>query len=221
MNMPLIDWELVVSNKTLIVEGLLFSLKLTLIASVIGMIGGAFLAMARLSSIKPLSFLASAYVNLFRSVPLLLVLFWFFFLLPFFGVRLDVGNIAIVTFSVFEAAYFCEIIRAGIQSISRGQVSAASALGLTYGQTMALIVLPQAFRNMLPVLVTQIVILFQDTSLTSVIGVYDFFHSAEVVGKNNGALPPMIMFVAVIYFGICFSISMAARTLLKRYAVLR
>ena len=192
-------------------EGMTFTLTLTALSMVGGIVFETLLAMMRLSSIKPLSMAAGAYVNVMRSLPLVLVIFWFYFLVPYIGAYLtgsttpiQVGAFpsALITFMAFEAAYYSEIMRAGIQSVSRGQVNAGYALGLTYGQSMRLIVLPQAFRNMLPVLFTQTIILFQDTSLVYAIGARDLLKSAEVAGKNYNRPVEMYLFVAAIYFAI-------------------
>ena len=174
-----------------------------------GIFFGTLLAMMRLSSYKLLNLPAAAYVNLMRSVPLVLVIFWFFFLVPYIGAwiigadrPIAVGAFwsAVITFTMFEAAYYCEIMRAGIQSIARGQVWSGYALGLNYWQTMGYIVLPQAFRNMLPVLLTQTIILFQDTSLVYAIGAYDMLKGFETAGKNFGRPIEAYLLAAVVYF---------------------
>ena len=210
--------------------GMTFTLTLTAIAMAGGIFFGTLLAMMRLSSFKPLSVLAGGYVNLMRSVPLLLVIFWFFFLVPYIGawvigatepVKVGAFLSSVITFTMFEAAYYCEIMRAGIQSISRGQVSAGYALGLTYGQTMARIVLPQAFRNMTPVLLTQTIILFQDTSLVYVISATDFLGAAVKIANRDYRLVEMYTFVAVVYFIISFGLSTLVRQLQGRIAVIR
>ena len=179
-----------------------------------GIIFGTLLAMMRLSAFKPLSMLAGGYVNLMRSVPLVLVIFWFFFLVPYIGawitgasqpIKVGAFMSAVITFTMFEAAYYCEIMRAGIQSIARGQVWSGYALGLNYWQTMGTIVLPQAFRNMLPVLLTQTIILFQDTSLVYVISATDFLGAAAKVANRDYRLVEMYTFVAVVYFIISYS----------------
>ena len=179
----------------LFLDGMRFTLTLTALAMTGGIIFGTLLAMMRLSSMKPVSMLAGAYVNLMRSIPLVLVIFWFFFLVPYIGqwvtgasrpIQVGAFTSSLITFTLFEAAYFCEIMRAGIQSIPRGQVSAAYALGMTYPQATAYIVLPQAFRNMLPVLLTQTIILFQDTSLVYVISATDFLGAASKVANQIG-----------------------------------
>jgi len=211
-------------------EGMKYTLELTAIAAVGGLFFGTLLALARLSSIKPLALIAAAYVNLMRSIPLVLVIFWFFFLVPVIlqtvmgyqrPPQIGAERTAIITFIMFEAAYFCEIMRAGIQSISKGQVHSAQALGLTYSQTMRLVVLPQAFRNMIPVLLTQTIILFQDTSLVYVISATDFVGAAAKIAQRDGRLVEMYVFVAVVYFIICFSLSLAVRHLQRRIAVVR
>jgi len=211
-------------------EGMTFTLTLTLVAMVGGIVFGTLLAMMRLSSFKPLSILAGGYVNLMRSVPLVLVIFWFFFLVPYIGawligakepVKVGAFLSCVITFTMFEAAYYCEIMRAGIQSIPRGQVWAGYALGLNYWHTMGRIVLPQAFRNMLPVLLTQTVILFQDTSLVYVISVTDFLGAASKVANRDYRLVEMYSFVAVVYFVMSFGLSALVKRLQERIAIIR
>ena len=211
-------------------EGMTFTLTLTGLAMAGGIVFGTLLAMMRLSSMKPVSMLAGAYVNLMRSIPLVLVLFWFFFLMPQVLQLLTGGDrppqigaerTAIITFIMFEAAYFCEIMRAGIQSIARGQVHSAYALGLTYGQAMRLVILPQAFRNMIPLILTQTIILFQDTSLVYVISATDFTGAASKIAQRDGRLIEMYLFVAVVYFVICYTLSFGVKHLQKKIAVIR
>ena len=179
---------------------------------------------------KWLSTVAAGYVNLMRSIPLVLVLFWFFFLMPQVLQVMTGGDrppqigaerTAIITFIMFEAAYFCEIMRAGIQSIPRGQVYSAYALGLTYGQSMRLVILPQAFRNMIPVLLTQTIILFQDTSLVYVISATDFTGAASKIAQRDGRLVEMYLFVAIVYFVLCYTLSIGVKRLQKKIAVIR
>jgi glutamate/aspartate transport system permease protein len=187
-----------------------------------GIVIGTLLAMARLASQGPLSKIASAYVNLMRSIPLVMVILWFFLVIPLItGKPIGAERSAIITFTAFEAAYYSEIMRAGIQSVSRGQVSAAQALGMTYWQMMALVVLPQAFRNMLPILLTQTIILFQDTSLVYAIGAKDLLKAAEIAGKNYNRPIEMYLFAAVIYFVLCITLSTLVKRLQKKIAVVR
>ena len=211
-------------------EGMTFTLTLTALAMTGGIFFGTLLAMMRLSSIKAVSALAGGYVNLMRSIPLLLVIFWFFFLVPYIGawivrspepIKVGAFYSALITFTMFEAAYYCEIMRAGIQSIPRGQVWSGYALGLNYWQTMGRIVLPQAFRNMLPVLLTQTIILFQDTSLVYVISATDFLGAAAKVANRDYRLVEMYTFVAVVYFVISFGLSTLVKQLQSRIAIIR
>ena len=211
-------------------EGMTFTVTLTLIAMTGGIIFGTLLAMMRLSAFRPLAMLAGGYVNLMRSVPLVLVIFWFFFMVPYIGawitgagqpVRVGAWMSAVITFTMFEAAYYCEIMRAGIQSIPRGQVWAGYALGLNYWQTMAQIVLPQAFRNMLPVLLTQTIILFQDTSLVYVISATDFLGAASKVANRDYRLVEMYTFVALVYFVVSYALSLLVKRLQDRIAIPR
>ncbi len=205
-----------------ILKGLFFSVQLTLIAMLGGIALGTVLALMRLSGKKWLVLPASAYVDTLRSIPLVMVILWFFLLIPLLiGRPMGAEMSAIITFTVFEAAYYSEIMRAGIQSVPKGQVNAGYAMGMTYGQTMQLVVLPQAFRNMLPVLMTQTIILFQDTSLVYAIGAYDLLKGFEVAGKNFNRPVESYLVAAVVYFVICFSLSMLVRRLQKKIAIIR
>ena len=214
------DWSSIPGALPLLAKGMLVTLEVTLTAIAIGIVWGTLLAVARLGSNKALAWLAALYVNLFRSVPLVMVILWFYLVVPqtlksVFGN--NIGDIrltsALVAFALFEAAYYSEIIRAGIQSVARSQLAAGLALGLTTGQTMRLIILPQAFRNMLPLLLTQAIILFQDTSLVYVIGLSDFFGTAYKVGDRDGRLVELLLFAGAVYFVICFAISRLVRQL--------
>lgn len=218
------------SWKYLFFDGMAFTLQLTLLAMAGGIFFGTLLAMMRLSSIKPLAWVATTYVNLLRSLPLVLVIFWFYFLVPYIGawvigakepVRVGAFASSLITFIIFEACYYCEIMRAGIQSIPRGQVAAGYALGLTYWQVMGSIVLPQAFRNMLPVLLTQTIVLFQDVSLVYVISITDFVGAASKIAQRDGRLVEMYLFVALVYFIICFTLSKLVKRLQNKIAVVR
>ena len=210
--------------------GMQYTLQLTVVAAVGGVIWGTLLALARLSSNKPLALAAAGYVNLMRSVPLLLVIFWFYFLSPMLlqwlsgadrPPQIGADRSAYITFILFEGAYFCEIMRAGIQSIPKGQVYAAYALGLNYWQSMRFVVLPQAFRNMLPVLLTQTIILFQDVSLVSLLNVTDFVGAAGKLAQRDGRLVEMYTFVALVYFVMCFGLSWLVKRLQNKIAIVR
>ena len=225
------DWEVIrTSLPYLFKVGMTFTVTLTVLAMAGGIVFGTLLAMMRLSGFRPVALLAGGYVNLMRSIPLVLVIFWFYFLVPFIGQwvtgasrPIQVGAFAssLVTFTLFEAAYFAEIMRAGIQSIRRGQVQAAQAVGMTYLQTMGYIVLPQAFRNMLPVLLTQTIVLFQDTSLVYVLSITDFLGAASKVAQRDGRLVEMYLFAALVYFVISFVASLLVRRLQRRVAIIR
>jgi glutamate/aspartate transport system permease protein len=205
-----------------VLKGLIFSFQLTIIAMVGGIVLGTVLALMRLSGKPWLAVPAAAYVNTMRSIPLVMVILWFFLLIPLLlGKPLGAEISAMVTFTLFEAAYYSEIMRAGIQSVPKGQVSAGYAVGMTYPQTMQYIVLPQAFRNMLPVLLTQTIILFQDTSLVYAIGAYDLLKGFEVAGKNFNRPVETYLVATVVYFVICFSLSMLVRRLQQRIAIIR
>ena len=216
------DLSVIAPSLPFLWTGLLFTVKLTLIAMSGGIVLGTLLALARLSPIAPLAMAATWYVNLMRSIPLLMVILWFFLVIPLItGAPMGAEKSAIITFTLFEAAYYSEIMRAGIQSVPRGQVWAGQAIGMNYRQTMAHIVLPQAFRNMLPVLLTQTIILFQDTSLVYAIGAKDLLKAAEIAGKNYNRPVEMYLFVALIYFVICFALSRLVKHLQSRIAIIR
>ncbi len=205
-----------------VLKGFIFSIQLTLIAMVGGIVIGTMLALMRLSGKKWLVLPAAFYVNTLRSIPLVMVILWFFLLIPLLiGRPMGAELSAIITFTVFEAAYYSEIMRAGIQSVPKGQVYAGYAVGMTYAQTMQLVVLPQAFRNMLPVLLTQTIILFQDTSLVYAIGAYDLLKGFEVAGKNFNRPVETYLVAAVVYFIICFSLSMLVRRLQQKIQIIR
>ncbi|TDT99111.1 glutamate/aspartate transport system permease protein [Azorhizobium sp. AG788] len=211
-------------------DGLGLTFGLTVLAGAMGFGLGILLAVLRLSPLRLLSVPATLYVNLVRSVPLVLIIFWFYFLVPYIGawlvgssrpIQVGAFRSALVSFTLFEAAYFCEIIRGGIQSIRRGQISAGLALGLTRRQTFLKVVLPQAIRNMTPSLLTRLIVLFQDTSLVYVVGLTDFLGAASKVGARDGRLTEFYVFVAVVYLVICFAASRLVKRLELRWKVAR
>jgi glutamate/aspartate transport system permease protein len=219
LSFAFIDWNVI---QNFILKGFIFSVQLTFVAMVGGIALGTVIALMRLSGKKWLVYPAAFYVNTLRSIPLVMVILWFFLLIPLLiGRPLGAELSAMITFTVFEAAYYSEIMRAGIQSVPKGQVSAGYAVGMNYAQCMRYIVLPQAFRNMLPVLLTQTIILFQDTSLVYAVGAYDLLKGFEVAGKNFNRPVEMYLLAAITYFVICFSLSMLVRRLQKKIAIIR
>jgi len=205
-----------------VLSGFLFSLQLTVIGTIGGIFFGTLLALMRLSGKRTFTIPAGAYVNMMRSIPLVMVILWFFLLMPsILGRPIGAEASAIITFIAFESAFFCEIMRSGIQSIPRGQIYAGQAMGMTYAQNMRLVILPQAFRNMIPVLLTQTIVLFQDTSLVYAIGAYDMLKGFEVAGKNYGRPIETYLAAAVIYFFICFGLSRLVKILQQRVAIIR
>ena len=214
------DTNVILENLHFLIEGMQLTLLLTIAAICGGLVLGTLLALARLSGFWILSLVSSTYVNFFRSMPLILVIFWFYFLVPLIlGQPVGGYYSVLIAFVLFEAAYYCEIIRAGIQSVSKGQVYAGQAVGLNYFQNMCYIVLPQAFRNMIPVLLTQAIILFQDTSLVYVVGVKDFLVSADLVANRENRIFEMFTTVACVYLIMCLSGSILIRKLQRRYAL--
>lgn len=214
------DTNVILENLHFLIAGMQLTLLLTVAAICGGLVLGTLLALARLSGFWILSLISSTYVNFFRSMPLILVIFWFYFLVPLIlGQPVGGYYSVLIAFVLFEAAYYCEIIRAGIQSVRKGQVYAGQAVGLNYFQNMRYIVLPQAFRNMVPVLLTQAIILFQDTSLVYVVGVKDFLVSADLVANRENRILEMFTTVAGVYLIMCLSGSILIRKLQRRYAL--
>lgn len=218
------DWSSIPGALPFLWQGMRISLEITFIAIGVGIVWGTLLALMRLSNLKLLGWFAAAYVNFFRSIPLVMVLLWFFLIVPQLLEKLlglppgsDARlSSAIVGFALFESAYYSEIIRAGIQSVPKGQAAAAYALGMSYGQAMRLVILPQAFRNMVPLLLTQAIILFQDTSLVYVSALADFFGAAYKVGDRDGRLVELLLFAGAVYFVICYSTSLLVKRFQKR-----
>ena len=214
------DWQVVEKHIPFLLQGMLVSLQLTALAILGGILLGTLLAIARLSGIRPLQWIVGGYVNFLRSLPLILVIFWFYILVPkMLGRPLPAFQSVLIAFVAFEAAYYCEIIRAGIGSVRRGQINAALALGLTPLQAMRHVILPQAFRNMLPVLLTQSIVMFQDTSLVHVVGLRDFLTTADVVANSTNRPIELYTTVAVVFFLICFAGSRLVGRLRRRYAL--
>jgi glutamate/aspartate transport system permease protein len=219
LDLTFVNWE-IISN--FVVKGFWFSVQLTVIATLGGIFFGTILALMRLSGNRLLMIPATIYVNGMRSIPLVMVILWFFLLVPaIIGKPIGAEMSATITFIAFEAAYFSEIMRAGIQSIPKGQVHAGQALGMSYSQNMRLVVLPQAFRNMLPVLLTQTIILFQDTSLVYAIGAYDMLKGFVTAGKIYGRPEEAYILAAIVYFVVCFGMSWLVKRLQNKIAIIR
>jgi glutamate/aspartate transport system permease protein len=203
-----LDYSVVLRNLPFLWTGLRLSLFLAALAILGGILLGSIMSMLRMSPIRPVAWLALAYVNFFRSVPLILVIFWIYFLVPLLLGRATGPFLsAWIAFTLFETAYYCEIIRAGVQSIPKGQINAGIATGMTRLQAMRHIVMPQAFRNMMPILLTQSIILFQDTSLVYVVTLRDFMTSVSTVANQELRLVELYLFAALVYFAICFTSS--------------
>jgi glutamate/aspartate transport system permease protein len=218
------DWSSIPGALPFLWTGMVMTLKITAVAVAVGIVWGTLLALMRMSGFKLLAWLAASYVNLFRSIPLVMVLLWFFLIVPTLLINLfDIPRSsdtrlvsAMVAFSLFEASYYSEIIRAGIRSVAKGQMGAASALGMSYAQAMRLVILPQAFRNMVPLLLTQGIILFQDTSLVYVSSLADFFGAAYRVGSRDGRLVELLLFAGAVYFIMSFLASLLVKHIQKR-----
>lgn len=219
LDLSFYNWDVL---SKFVVQGFWYSVQLTIVATIGGIALGTLLALMRLSGKKALAVPATIYINVMRSIPLVMVLLWFYLIIPFaIGRPLGAETSAVVTFVAFEAAYFSEIVRAGIQSIPRGQVYAGQAMGMSYAQNMKIVVLPQAFRNMLPVFLTQTIILFQDTSLVYAIGAYDMLKGFEIAGKQYGRPIESYLLAAVVYFVMCYGLSMIVRQVQIRTQIIR
>ena len=219
LDLSFVNWDVI---HKFVASGFLFSVNLTIVSTLGGIVFGTLLALMRLSGRAPLTVIATIYVNGMRSIPLVMVILWFYLLVPLITGRAVGAELsATITFIAFEAAYFSEIMRAGIQSIPRGQVYAGQALGMTYAQNMRLVVLPQAFRNMLPVLLTQTIVLFQDTSLVYAIGAYDLLKGFVTAGKIYGRPEEAYILAAIVYFAVCFGLSTIVKHLQRKIAIIR
>ncbi|CAG9190098.1 glutamate/aspartate ABC transporter membrane subunit GltK [Paraburkholderia tropica] len=220
------DWSGIPGALPTLWTGAIVTFKITVCAIVVGVLWGTLLALMRLSGVKPLEWFSKGYVTVFRSIPLVMVLLWFFLIVPqvlqnLLGLSPDIDirlASAMIAFSLFEAAYYSEIIRAGIQAVPRGQVNASFALGMRYGQAMRFVVLPQAFRAMVPLLLTQAIVLFQDTSLVYVISLADFFRTSANIGDRDGTMVEMVLFAGACYFVICVIASSLVKGLQKKVA---
>jgi glutamate/aspartate transport system permease protein len=213
------DFQVIIKSLPFLWQGLQLSLFLTFLAVLGGIVFGTLLALMRLSGVGLLSWPSMLYVNLIRSVPLILVIFWFYFLVPLLIGR-PIGGFysALIAFIIFESAYYAEIIRSGIQSVRQGQIDAGKSCGLGYWSIQRYIVLPQAFRNMTPILLTQGIILFQDTSLVFVVSLRDFMTASAIVARTEGRLIEMYVFAALVYFVICFAASLVVKRMKSAYA---
>jgi glutamate/aspartate transport system permease protein len=223
----MVDLSAIAAAMPFLMKGLLFTVQITLVGVTGGVVFGSLLAVARLSQNRILSALSGAYVNLMRSIPLILVIFWVFFLVPWAigwvtrsarPVAVGASLTIYVTFVLFEAAYYAEILRAGFRSISPGQYAACAALGLSKLNTYIYVIFPQAIRNVLPILLTQTIILFQDTSLVYVISATDLLGAASKIAQRDGRLVEMYLTVGVIYFVFCYTASQLVKRLQGRLA---
>jgi glutamate/aspartate transport system permease protein len=214
-----LDWSAVVHTLPFLWQGLQTTFVLVALAMAGGILLGTMIAVVRLSASRPVAALAAGYVNGLRSIPLIMVIFWFYLLVPLFiGRPVGAFTSALIAFTLFEAAYYSEIMRAGINGISGGQMGAALAIGMTRMQAYRYVVLPQALRRMAPILLTQSIALFQDSSLVYVIGLHDFMTSIGIVANREARLIELYLFAALVYFAICFSASRMVKRLQHRMA---
>jgi glutamate/aspartate transport system permease protein len=224
--MAVLDFSMVFNSwHHLLVDGLGLTLQLTIACAVMGLLLGIPLALMRLYGYKWLRTSVGVFINFIRSIPLILVIFWFYFLAPYFiawvtgapnPVQINAFTSALITFTIFEACYYCEILRAGISAVPKGQQAAAKAMGLTYVQTLRLVIIPQAIKNVLPILLLQAIVLFQDISLVYVLSLTDFVHAATQIGQQQNQLVEVYLFVALVYFAVCFLATRAVALIQRR-----
>jgi glutamate/aspartate transport system permease protein len=223
-----LDFSVVAQAFPFLLQGLTFSLQLTVVGFVGGLVLGTGLALVRHLEVPVAARVAGGYITLMRAIPLIMVLFWFFFLVPLVLMwvtgaprPVPIGPVwtAFITFTLFEAAYYAEIIRAGLNSIPKGQYEACKALGMTTAKTYRLVILPQVLRTVSPILLTQTIILFQDTSLVYVLSITDLLGAASKVAQRDARLVEMYLTVAVVYMVICSLASQLVATLRRRYAI--
>jgi glutamate/aspartate transport system permease protein len=223
-----LDFSIVGQAWPYLCSGLLFSLALTAAAFVIGMILGTCFALVQHFEVPVLTQIVRGYIALIRSIPLILVLFWFFFLVPIVlghlsgnGRPVPIGATwtAFITFGLFEAAYYSEIIRVGLRAVNRGQFEACQALALSTFDTYRCVILPQVIRVASPIILSQTIILFQDTSLVYVLSLTDLLGAASKLAQLNGRLVEMYLVVAVVYLAISSAASQCVASLRKRYAI--
>jgi glutamate/aspartate transport system permease protein len=223
-----VNFSAITSNLSyLMIDGFSLTIKLTVLCALTGFILGTVLAVIRLYGPAWAQTLVASYVNLVRSVPLILVIFWVYFLSPYVvawvvgsanPVQVNAFASAFVTFSLFEACYYCEIVRAGVLAVPNGQASAARALGLNGAQILASVILPQAVRHTAPILILQAIVLFQDVSLVYVLSLTDFVGAATQIAQQQNSVVEMYVFVALVYFITCFLCTRGVRRLQHRLA---
>ena len=198
-------FDAVAGNITFLLGGFGVTLQLSFFALTGGIALGALVGLGRISKNKWIYRPITLYVNFIRNLPLLLVIFWFYFVMPIIAGRpLNPFLSAVIAFIIFEATYFGEIFRAGYQSISKDLSAAAYSTGMTYTQTARYILIPIAFRRMLPSLITQSIVTFQDTSLAFVIGLQEFVRRTSIVDNLEVRSIQLYGFVAIVFFIFCF-----------------
>ncbi|MBV8700806.1 amino acid ABC transporter permease [Bradyrhizobium sp.] len=217
--MPMPDYSLIVRNASFLLDGLLLSLTLTLIGVIGGLAVGTALALVRLFTGVIGNYVIDAYVFVFRAIPLILVIFWFYFMVPLIlGRPVGAWTSAIVAFTLFEAAYYSEILRAGLRSVRAGQLNAALASGMSRGQALRYVIFPQAFTAMIPIFLTQAIILFQDTSLVFVVSLHDFLTATSIIANRDGRLVEVYTFACLVYYLICLAATAGVEELKRTFA---
>lgn len=209
--------QVIIDNIPYLVQGLLVTFELATISIILSFILGILLGIAKLAKSPIISKLAFIYIEIVRGTPLIMVVFWIFFLLPILLSKpIQPFTSAVAAFTIFTSAYIAEIVRAGIQAIPVGQIEAALSSGLSYWQTMRFIILPQAITKMIPPLVSQFISLFKDTSLAYIIGVMELTRRATIINNREFKSFEIFTFVAIIYFIICYSMSRYAKYLERK-----
>ena len=213
------DWSVLVANHHLIWMGLLTTLEYTVITSALGLVIGLLVAIAQLMKIKAVALAGRLFVEFFRNIPLLVWLLWSYYALPIFlGIDISKEVAGIVALSLYIASYYAEILRAGIQSIDRGQNDAGTALGMSYVQALRRIILPQALRRMIPPLAGQSIIQMKNTTLLSVITIPDLLYQSSYISSFTYKPMEVYTAVGVIFLVILVPLTFLARKLEARHA---
>ncbi len=213
------DYSFIVRNASFLFDGLLLSLTLTLVGVIGGLAVGTALALVRLFTGVIGNYAVDAYVFVFRAIPLILVIFWFYFMVPLvLGRPVGAWTSAIVAFTLFEGAYYSEILRAGLKSVRAGQLNAALAGGMSRAQALRYVIFPQAFAAMIPIFLTQAIILFQDTSLVFVVSLHDFLTATTIIANRDGRLIEAYAFACLVYYLICLAATAGVEKLKRTFA---
>lgn len=204
-------------NIRFLLEGLLVTIEVSLVSIVFSFIIGGLIGIIRFTKVPYFSKIVGIITDVIRNLPLLLIIFFAYFALPQIGVRLSIFWSAAAALTIFESAMLSEIFRAGLNAVPKGQMEAGLSTGLSYVQTMATIVFPQAFKSMIPAIVSQLISLIKDTSLAVIISLPELTHNAKIIyGQNSNYVIPMFLAMTFFYFVVCYLLSLLSKYLESR-----